>query len=57
MNEIAALSNERLEDSIASYYWELHRAKKWTVKPKSPVLEQLWDEFDYRVREGVILVE
>lgn len=50
--EIQALSNERLEDSIAAYYWELYQAGKWMVKPKSRVLDALWAEFDWRMEHG-----
>lgn len=51
---IARASNEWLEDSIAAYYWELYLARKWTVAPKSRVLDALWVEFDRRMAEGEI---
>lgn len=53
--EIQALSNERLEDSIAAYYWEMYQAGKWQVTPRSRVLDALWEEFDERMENGDLI--
>lgn len=56
MNEIKGLSNERLEQEIASFYVEGARVAPG-VRVRSRVLDLLWEEFDWRVGEGLILVE
>lgn len=54
---IERISNESLEQQIASIYWRAHEEAPGVRIQERGVLLELWTEFEARVAEGRIEIE